>query len=64
MRGRDKAPPQTKAEAKAGRYQPIIKAVDDWRPHHVPCLTHFHGTRRVWRAAATKPWKYPETMDD
>jgi hypothetical protein len=30
MRGRDKALPQSKAEAKAGRYQPIIKAVDDW----------------------------------
>jgi hypothetical protein len=29
MRGRDKALPQAKAEAKADRYQPIIKAVDD-----------------------------------
>jgi hypothetical protein len=29
MRGRDKAPPQRKAEAKARRYQPIIKMVDD-----------------------------------
>jgi hypothetical protein len=29
MRGRDKAPPRAKAEAKAGRYQPILKAVDD-----------------------------------
>jgi hypothetical protein len=29
MRGRDKAPPQPEAEAKARRYQPIIKAVDD-----------------------------------
>jgi hypothetical protein len=29
MRGRDKALPPSKAEAKAGGYQPIIKAVDD-----------------------------------
>jgi hypothetical protein len=29
MRGRDKAPTQPEAEAKARRYQPIIKAVDD-----------------------------------
>jgi hypothetical protein len=29
MRGRDKAPTQAKAEAKARRYQPILKVVDD-----------------------------------
>jgi len=29
MRGRDKAPTQAEAEAKADRYQLIIKAVDD-----------------------------------
>jgi hypothetical protein len=29
MRGGDKALPAPKAKAKAGRYQPIIKAVDD-----------------------------------
>jgi hypothetical protein len=41
MRGRDKAPPQRKAEAKARRYQPIIKMVDDWPPQHAPRLTDF-----------------------
>jgi hypothetical protein len=46
MRGRDKAPPQTKAEAKAGLYQPIIKMVDDWPPQYAPRLTDFRGTGR------------------
>jgi hypothetical protein len=41
MRGRDKAPPQRKAEAKARRYQPIIKMVDDWLPQYAPRLTDF-----------------------
>jgi hypothetical protein len=41
MRGRDKAPPRSKAEAKADRYQPIIKAVDDWYPPHASRLTKF-----------------------
>jgi hypothetical protein len=45
MRGRDKAPPQAKAEVKARRYQPILKAVDDWQPQHAPRLTDFCGTR-------------------
>jgi hypothetical protein len=45
MRGRDKAPPLAKAEAKARRYQPIIKMVDDWPPQHAPRLTDFRGTR-------------------
>src|SRR4051794_5118889 len=45
MRGRDKAPPRLKAEAKARRYQPIIKMVDDWPPQHAPRLTGFRGTR-------------------
>jgi len=56
MRGRDKAPPQTKAEAKARRYQPIIKMVDDWSPQPAPRLTDFPGTMpgpegRRYRAA-------------
>src|SRR4051794_34872749 len=53
MRGRDKAPPQTKAEAKARRYQPIIKMVDDWPPQHAPRLTDFPGTMSGPEAVAT-----------
>jgi len=45
MRGRDKAPTDAEAEVKAGRYQPIIKMVDDWQPQRAPRLTDFHGTR-------------------
>jgi hypothetical protein len=56
MRGRDKAPLPSKAEAKADRYQPIIKAVDDWRPQQGPRLTDFCGTRpsRKRRSRAMK----------
>jgi hypothetical protein len=54
MRGGDKALPPPKAKAKAGRYQLIIKAVDDWRSSRRLCLTDFRGTcrRDIWAAAS------------
>jgi hypothetical protein len=41
MRGRDKAPVPAKAEAKAGRYTPFFKNVDDCLSHAARCLTGF-----------------------
>jgi hypothetical protein len=63
MRGRDKAPPQPEAEAKARRYQPIIKMVDDWRSQHAPRLTDFCGTRPALEVAATAPRKNPDAVN-
>jgi hypothetical protein len=63
MRGRDKAPLQAKAEAKGRRYQPILKAVDDWRPQHSPRLTDFYGTQVRPEVAVVAPRKNPETVN-
>jgi hypothetical protein len=41
MRGGDKAPVLRKAEAKAGRYAPFFKNVDDFVGRVAQCLTRF-----------------------
>ena len=43
MRGGDKAPVARKAEAKARRYAPFIKNVDDSVLRAAECLTGFGG---------------------
>jgi hypothetical protein len=63
MRGRDKAPLPSKAEAKADRYQPIIKAVDDWRPQHAPRLTDFCGTRPSGKRPQPRSGKILRSMN-
>jgi len=49
MRGGDKAPVLRKAEAKAGRYTPFFKNVDESSSDTARCLTGFGENRATTR---------------